>query len=424
MPQPKEKLHPVLQLHGGGTLVLSQVIKCAIIEGVTGKRIPDLFPSIIADSGGAIIALGLHFKSAEDLLHLFMKKLPDVLPNRSFFFSQALARKKFHFDPSGLEEALRDVFAHKTLGDITGNVFIRTHSIDGHALRISKISGHRGAEYTHANQHTRLVDILLKATAIPGILPEPEGKYIDTLTDQNPLAVIIKLKNKFPNDQFEYVIAGNIHHDHLPESFRKKSFIGNYLRGSYQNYAALHRQSAHLEDLAELINADHITSLTTFSSQQFSSIDNSPQQRENVIIATLKDIEERANEYTQLAQKLLGKNKNLAMSVEEARTHILQGLDCYMPQAKAPSADSPYDAPDQLSKPDIVAVSDRTPYKIGYMTGYFLTKAYPQLARIIISNDFNWESIRADMRGKVSYNLLPSRRVVKSAAEPSATPEL
>ncbi|HAJ90798.1 MAG TPA: hypothetical protein DCM27_07305 [Rhodospirillaceae bacterium] len=420
MPHSKGKFHPVLQLHGGGTLVLSQIIKCAIIESLTGKRIPDLFPSMIADSGGAIIALGLHFKPAEEILHLFMQKLPMALPDRKFFLSQALAHRKFHFDPAALENALTEVFGNRTLDEITGNIFIRTHSIDGHAQRISKISIPSGPQYTYATGRTRITNILLKATAIPGILPEPEGKYIDTLTDQNPVAILAKLQNQFPNDQFEYVIAGTIHHNNLPESFREKSFIGNYLRGSYQNYAALHRQSAHLEDLGELLPSDRITSLVTFSPQHFSSINNSSQQRAQVILATLEDVLAQKDVYTKLARKLCGK---LQMRVEQAVDHLRQELDVYITKDKT---ESPHHLNDNqpLSSVQTVDLTSATSYKIGYMTGLFVAKAAPALAGIIVCNDFNLVSIGKDTLQALSRSLLPSRPPIKNAADPSAAPEL
>ncbi|MBL8642033.1 MAG: hypothetical protein JNL76_07965 [Alphaproteobacteria bacterium] len=419
MPHSTEDAHPILQLHGGGTLVLGQLIKCAIIELITGKRIPNLFPSIIADSGGAIVALGLHFKSAEEILDVFMRELPNVLPDRKFFLSQAVARKNRHFDPTGLKTALENVFGKKTLADVTGNIFIRTHAIDGDSQRISKISHASGPEYSHADGSTSLVDILLKATAIPGILPAPDGKYIDTLTDQNPLAVLIKLQKAFVQKTFRYVMVGNIHHTELPASFRDNSFIRNHLTGVYQSYAALHRQSAHIEDLQEFLGSSQITSLITLSKHRFSSIDNSARQRTNLTIETLDDIAARKEEYEKLARTLLGGTQNLAMTVEQAIARIRVWVDPYMVREKVIS-DTPDEIPAQFPSPSIVPTCDTAPYKIGHLAGCFLAKASPDLTRIIISHDFNWGAVRRSILVNLSGNFLPSRRPIKSAADPGA----
>lgn len=421
LPHSRRPIHSILQLHGGGTLVLSQVLKCAVLEALTGKRIPDLFPSIIADSGGAIVALALHFKSAKDILTLFLQELPNVLPDRKFFFSQALARKKTAFDPTGLKTALEKVLGDKTLADIKGNIFIRTHSIDGHAQRISKISPASGAQYIHADGTTSLVDILLKATAIPGILPEPEGKCIDTLADQNPLGVLIKLQQHFPNDTFQYVMVGNIHHTELPASFRAKSFIRNHLTGAYQSYAALHRHSAHMEDLGEILDPEYIRSLITFSPRRFSSIDNSARQRTNLTIEILEDIEARTEEYTKLAQQLLEEGQDLAMTVEQAITRIRDIVDPYMVKEKIVS-DTPDEIPTRFPSPNIVPTCDTAPYRIGYLAGYFLAKASPALAKAMITNEFNMRAISVMVLQRIASRLLPSsKHPIKSATDPAAT---
>ena len=417
-----EHTHFVLQLHGGGTLVLSEVIKCAVIEAITGKRIPDLFPSIIADSGGAIVAFGLHFKSAEEILTLFLQELPNVLPNRKFFLSQAFARKKAPFDPTGLKTALENVFGDKTLANIHGNIFIRTHSIDGHAERISKISDGSNAYYTHSDETTSLVEILLKATAIPGVLPSPEGKSIDTLTDQNPLAILIKLSNALPNQAFRYVMVGNIHHDNLSTSFRTNSVIKSYLTGAYQSYAALHRQSAHLEDLTEILAPAQITSLITFSTRRFSSIDNSSQQRTDLTIETLNDIEARADEYTQLAQQLLGDGQPLAMSVDDAIVRIRQQVDQYMVKDKIVS-DTPDEIPDQFPSPEVVPTHTTNLYKFGYLAGYFLARSSPALATSMIEKEFNFAAIGRDALQKILLHLLPSSVRLTRRAEEAPPPQ-
>jgi hypothetical protein len=386
-PHASQRLHNVLQLHGGGALVLSQLIKCAILEETTGRRIPDLFPSIIADSGGAIIACCMHFISAKDLLKVFMEEIPDILPNNSFLFRQPLPKTRKRFDPVQLRDKISEIVGDHTLADIPGNIFIRTHSIENKATRISKTTLTDGTEtYKNASAETPLIDIVLKASAVPGIMPERDDDFMDPIADQNPFAIIHQLKRLFPDDTINYVQLGNVHNVNLPYLLRTKSFIRNLVTGAFQSYSAYHGHFAHLEDLSEILAPEYIHSLTTFSPGRFSSIDNSIGQRTRLAVATFADIRARQTEYKTLIQAL-GSLDALSPLPDSIKT-LEDDISPFLLRQKIVTDDPSSLDETQFPSPIIVPTHSTRSYRSGYALGTFCSIVSPQFTRACIKYDF------------------------------------
>lgn len=394
--------HNVQQLHGGGALVLSELIKCAILEIVTGKRIPELFQSIIADSGGAIIALCLYKMPAIDILDMFMEGIPEALPSASFFIAQPLPRTPNRFDNKKLESILESILGTATLSDITGNIFIRTHSIEDRAQRIAKITRENSPpEYKNAGPTTRLLDIAMAASAIPGVMPEHEDAKMDPIADQNPTAILYRLKTTFPDKDIRYVQMGNIYSTEIVKTLRSISFLRSIVTGIFQNYVSYHNHSAHIEDVRDILPNNKIMSLLTFAPGRYSSTNNSAHQRTRVAVATLNDIEKRADDYTSLAQTLSG-TPSCAQSVQSALSLIKAKLDPYMVKEKIVT-DDPYNFPAQFPTPEIVYLHDTPAYKTGYFLGQLSAHYAPAIAKQLVKHDFN---LRAAFES-VGRKLLP-----------------
>ncbi len=106
----------ILSLDGGGLKGIFTAAFLANWEKDTGTRIVDHFDLITGTSTGGIIALGLGLGlTAAEILQFYETKSELIFPRR------ALGNLKHWFlvkhSPEGLETALREVFADRTLGE-------------------------------------------------------------------------------------------------------------------------------------------------------------------------------------------------------------------------------------------------------------------------------------------------------------------
>ena len=369
------KRHSVLQLHGGGANVLAGLIKCVVIESLTGQRIHDLFQSIIADSGGVIIALALHEHTARDVLGLYMNSIQNLLPDRNFLLSQNIPNTHKHFDTKSLDDTLSAMLGAKTLADYNGNIFIGMHHVQEAAQRIYKISfPNKPPIYSPTLAiDMKLKDLALAASAIPGIMHALDGKYIDPISDQNPAPVLHLLSKNFPEQELDYVQLGNVHSLETIADIQEQNFLRSAAFGAVHRYGSYHRHSAHLRDAREIIAPERVTSLVTLSKEIFSAINNSAEQRTRLSAAVLTDIESHAETYTSLAATLLsniGHKAALSCGVDETLTAIKTILEPHMVKEKIMYHQVDPNAPPQFPKPEIIQLEDTPLYKAFYGAGY------------------------------------------------------
>lgn len=369
--------HSVLHLHGGWALILSQLLKCTVIEDVTGARIWDIFPTVMADSGGTILALCLHEIPARDLLQTYMESIPESLPQKGFFFTQPLPVTANRFDPNHLEGTLRKILGDKKLGDVRGNFLVHTHSLENGAGRLGKITASDGhTSYYNTDGNHSLVDIALSASAVPGIMPDYDG-YIDPIATQNPTAIFVKLKDAFPDTPFHYLQLGSIHDQQVGNSLTQGSFLGGLFRGRFLRYTAFHANSLHLHDLNFAYDNVTTHSLVTDTRTPFQSTNNSIKQRTLLSIETLDDIERRSDEYEVLC---LGLRENILhhtgsfMGITQSVSDIRAQVDPFMFKGKIVT-DDPDSVPPSFPSPDIIPLQQSPQYIFGYAAGYIIGNA-------------------------------------------------
>lgn len=394
--------HSVLQLHGGGALVLSQLLKCCVIEHLTGKRIHDLFGTVIADSGGSILALSMHEYSAMEVLGLYMEAIQEALPDVKFLLSQSMTTKSKLFDTASLDDIFLSVFGEKTLADYQGNLFVGVHHIEEQAQRVMKLRMADGSiSYSPKHgEHISFKGIAKAASAIPGIMPPHKGVYLDPMTDQSPAAILAKLQQAYPAKDIYYLQIGNIHHNDKGGKLQSESLVKNTLVGKIRDFTSLHRHSADLRDAADVLSPDHVHSLMTLSEKHFRSIDNSAEQRTQLVVETLEDIEARTQEYEGISLKLLenaGFANELAGYVEDAIESLKVHLDPYMVRETLLYYQVTEANENQFPKPDIIPAEQTLFYQTGYLAG-------------VLSGKFNTHILPILQRGynKAMHQLFPA----------------
>jgi len=344
-----QKVHNVLQLHGGGTLVLSEVIKCAILEAMTGKRINDLFQTTIADSGGTFIRLCMEKLSAADLLEKFITTMDTIFPSRRFYLDQSFSKKPKRFDNTPLIKQLRDLLQDSSLKDCKGNLFVGAHQHGKGAIAFVKFTTMNGqtdykiASYPSnrtASPNTPLSIIAQMACTVPGLYNElsptcPEyedGTYLDAISNQDPASILSKIKSNYPDSSIFFLQMGHIENKDIVSSLFEKSVVASTVQSLYPKYITHHTHSAHLIGALRVLGEDNhnnIKSLTTHVSKNFSPVNTSADQLTEVVVITLTDIEARKDEYEAIALRL-NNDQALCMSAEQAIAQLKEMLDPMM----------------------------------------------------------------------------------------------
>lgn len=394
-----QKSHNVLQLHGGGTLVLSGIIKCAILEKITGRKINDLFQTTIADSGGAIARLCMEKVSAEELLATFISIIENTFPPRGFYYSQAFSRENRRFDNSVLRNQVKAILEDSTLADFKGNLFVGVHKHreDGQSeggTKFSKVTKANGeVQYRTALPTTLLASIAKMTSTIPGVYNEAsvlnsehaDGTYLDSIVNQHPLSVLPRIKKNNPDASIFYLQMGNIEDKNVVSSLLKSSVIFSRMRNLHWKYIVHQLHSSHLADAKSEMEEDTFESLITYGHGRFSPSDPSIDQLTRVTIETLNDIESRTEDYTDIALRL--NNTPLTMSVAQAIGDLKTILDPMMKKRKLIlSGNDPI--PLEFPSPMVIRAEDSFFYKPSYALGRLTREFAPNVCKYFIASDF------------------------------------
>ncbi len=386
--------HSVLQLHGGGTIILAGIIKCALIEELTQRRIHDVFPSIIADSGGAMTALCLSQMPAKDLLDLYLRTVSQSLPSGGFYVRQSIPRLGRLFNTSSLRATIESILGDKPLTDYAGNIFIGVHHIQNGAQRIGKMTNFDGQTHfvTEGADRMKMADIAMAASAIPGVMPALQDQYIDPISNQNPAVVLARIQRELPDTPIQYLQLGNIVSGQIIHTIQQPQFVGHAIRGRAHRYMVHHRHSAHLRDAADVLKDDNVRSMEIYCDKLFSSINNSAEQRTAISRAILESCEERRDEFAQIIAKFSGCDANeVKARWDAAIASIKDVLDPHMVKEKIVSSKATADTEQSFPHPQIIPLESTFSYQLGYILGFHLSKEIQRLRPHFIKAMGSWE---------------------------------
>ncbi len=394
---PHKQTHHVLQLHGGGTLVLCEIIKCAVLERATGRRINDLFQTTIADSGGAIARLCLEKLTAEELLKTFIGIVENTFPGKRFYYTQPLSREPKRFDNSELQNQVKSILQGCTLGDLKGNLFVGAHQHGEGAVKFEKITTADGiTHYNNASSTTPLSSIAQMTSTIPGVynesmLDNPEhadGTYLDSIVNQNPAPLLSEIKINAPQKNIYFLQVGNIEDKDIVESLLKRSVMTSRLLNLHWKYIVHQLHSSHLADVIRVIGKDKADALITYGNGRFSPSDPSIDQLTRVTIETFADIERRQDDYQNICQRL-NDNQPLCMNIAQAIAELKIVLDPLMKKRKVILGKNE-PIPQEFPSPEVVWAERSKFYKPAYTLGT-LTQAFaPHLCQYLIQSDFKF----------------------------------
>jgi patatin-like phospholipase/acyl hydrolase len=157
----------ILSLDGGGLKGLFTASFLANWEKETGKRVVDHFDLIAGTSTGGIIALGLGLGlSAEQIKNLYIEKAELIFPPTIFSATKHWVSEKYTSE--GLQNALKELFGDKRLGDSSTRLLIPAFDPKFHGIHIFKTAHHRRLRTDYKQT---AVHVALATSAAPTYLP-------------------------------------------------------------------------------------------------------------------------------------------------------------------------------------------------------------------------------------------------------------
>ena len=132
----------VLSIDGGGLKGVFPASFLTEVEQELDAPIADYFDLIVGTSTGGIIAIGLGLGlSAGEILDFYVERGPAIFAgNRSMRFLRQLGRSKYSRGP--LEQALRDVFGERRLGDSRTRLVIPSLNLETGEVHVYKTAHH------------------------------------------------------------------------------------------------------------------------------------------------------------------------------------------------------------------------------------------------------------------------------------------
>lgn len=343
----KPQAYPILGATGGGVAVLSQLIKMAVLEEITGRRITSLFPGgIIFDSGGGFLVAGLQKFSARELIGTFIDTAPKGMPSSRFFLMQAFhatMRRKDHeavrLTSEALTESLdmlvgKDTIEHVPFGFSAG-LYNVAAEYNQHATYIMKVPNLAKKTFCYyESSQTSFSDVVLAGSAIPTLfnfasVNHVDGKFVDPTMDQNPSVYIGELRRLNPDIATTFVRLGNF----SPSPEAMEHLLANSSALSYKSWIrSVQRTVYKRSEEAYLLDRDYQTPTVDFETllnhdidvlrpedeknPSYSPIQSDPLQMRRICLITLRDIKARKEMYCSLGRSLLA---NLAHLEGETR---------------------------------------------------------------------------------------------------------
>lgn len=334
---PEPLTYPVLGATGGGVAVLSQLIKMAVLEDITGRRITSLFPGgIIFDSGGGFLVAGLQKFPARDLIGTFIDTAPKGMPTSRFFLMQTFhatmsgkSHEAVRLSPDALTESLdilvgQDTIEHVPFGFSAGLYNVGA-DYNQHATYILKVPHFNKKTFCYyESSQTSFSDIVLAGSAIPTLfsfatINHVEGKFVDPTMDQNPAVYIGELRRLNRDIATTFVRLGNF----SPSPEAMTDLLANSSAISYKSWIrSMQRTIFKRSEEAYLLSRDYATptvdletlldhrldSLTPdgdLKNPTYNPIQSDPVQLRRICLMTLRDIKARKDLYCQIGRSLV-----------------------------------------------------------------------------------------------------------------------
>lgn len=139
---PEQKPFHILTLDGGGVKGLATAAILARLEEDLGTKITDHFDLIAGTSTGGLIAIGLGLEMRPaDILSFYIEKGPQIFSNpvKTRNALQWVWRK---YPRRSLEQALREIFGDKLLGDSLKPLIIPSYDLDSEQVYLFKTPHH------------------------------------------------------------------------------------------------------------------------------------------------------------------------------------------------------------------------------------------------------------------------------------------
>ncbi len=159
-----EKIKRILTIDGGGIKGVFPSSFLATVEDSIKDNVANYFDLIVGTSTGGIIALGLGLGlSAQEILTFYEESGPRIFGgNRLGRWLRGLGMSKYNSDP--LEEALKECFGEKKLGDSKKRLVIPSMNLENGEVYIYKTAHHPRLERDFKQ---KVVDVALATAAAP-----------------------------------------------------------------------------------------------------------------------------------------------------------------------------------------------------------------------------------------------------------------
>lgn len=190
----------ILAIDGGGIKGVLPVSFLSALEDSLDKPIVQYFDLIAGTSTGGIIALGLGLGlSAQTILDFYLEKGPRIFDSVEPYGRWHGIRKKLRqlfvskYRPTGLQEALQEVFGDKKLGESCCRLVIPSYDIRRRTVNVFKTAHHERLK----NDYKQLaVDVAMATAAAPTFFPAHQSNTSQLLIDggvwaNNPVGLAV-----------------------------------------------------------------------------------------------------------------------------------------------------------------------------------------------------------------------------------------
>ncbi len=158
----------ILSIDGGGLKGVFPASFLAEVEQELDAPLTDYFDLIVGTSTGGIIAIGLGLGlSAREILDFYVERGPTIFAgNRSMRFLRQFGRSKYSRSP--LEQALRDVFGDRRLGESRTRLVVPSLNLETGEVHVYKTAHH---ERFVKDYKELAADVALATAAAPTYFP-------------------------------------------------------------------------------------------------------------------------------------------------------------------------------------------------------------------------------------------------------------
>jgi uncharacterized protein len=190
----------VLSIDGGGMRGIIPALVLRELEGLTGKRISELFDVVVGTSTGALLSAGITVSDPEGKPRYSADDLVSVYENYgSYIFTKGRGVRQFvhnlsrpMYDPSHFEGILERYFSDALLSECLVELAIPSISFEDHGMDVFS----RREARVNSSRNYLIKDVVRAATAAPTFFPaaritslnnERTGHFIDAgISSNNP----------------------------------------------------------------------------------------------------------------------------------------------------------------------------------------------------------------------------------------------